>query len=199
MMTPSLLSVWGQHRKRRYWRGATGRPGSWTGAKSRDGSSGNLGDPALARGQRGWKGDCQHENPDPGPSPGLYGDGSAPGRTRTPAGTRGAGWRINKPKDMRGQEVVAPSIVLTKTGNRGHRDPAEGRGASHVRTTGGKHAETLSSESVSTRQEWIAKQARPSSFEVFSTCGSRMASSSRPPERTCHVRNRMREYAHVRI
>ena len=26
-----------------------------------------------------------------------------------PAGTRGAGWRINKPKDMRGQEVVAPS------------------------------------------------------------------------------------------
>ena len=51
---------------------------SWTGAKSRDGSPGNLGDPALARGQRGWKGDCQRENPDPGPSPGLYGDGSAP-------------------------------------------------------------------------------------------------------------------------
>ena len=48
--------MWGQHRKRRHRRGATGRPGSWTGAESRDGSPGNLGDPALARGQGRWKG-----------------------------------------------------------------------------------------------------------------------------------------------
>ena len=57
-MTPSLLNVWGQYRKRRYRRGATGRPGSWTGAESRDGSPGNLGDPAPARGQGRWKGDA---------------------------------------------------------------------------------------------------------------------------------------------
>ena len=67
MMTPSLLSVWGQHRKRRYWRGATGRPGSWTGAKSRDGPPGNLGDPALARGQGRWSGDGQREQSRPRP------------------------------------------------------------------------------------------------------------------------------------
>ena len=46
-------------------------------------------------------------NQDPGPPPGLYGDGSASRRTRTSAGARGAGWRINKPKDTQEQEVVA--------------------------------------------------------------------------------------------
>ena len=106
-MTPSLLSLWGQHRKRRYWRGATGRPGSWTGAKSRDGPPGNLGDPALARGQERWKGDGQREQSRPRPVVRSAWRRERSGEhepRQTPAEPAG---EINKPKDMRGQEVVA--------------------------------------------------------------------------------------------
>ena len=108
MMTPSLLSVCGQYRKRRYWRGATGRPGSWTGAKSRDGSPGNLGDPALARGQRGWKRDGQREQSRPRPVAGPARRRERPqgGHEPRQAPAEPAG-EINKPKDMQEQEVVA--------------------------------------------------------------------------------------------
>ena len=51
---------------------------------------------------------CQHENPDPGPSPSLYGGGSAIWRTRTRQAPAEPTGENNKPKDMRGQEVVAP-------------------------------------------------------------------------------------------
>ena len=62
----------------------------------------------LPVGKTAGMGTASVNNPDPGPPPGLYGDGSASRRTQTPTGVRGAGWRINKPKAMRGQEVVAP-------------------------------------------------------------------------------------------
>ena len=53
-----LLSGWqGQHRRDRYGKGSSVRPGSWTGAKAQDGSPGNLRDPthvhARARRQIG--------------------------------------------------------------------------------------------------------------------------------------------------
>ena len=48
-------------------------------------------------------------NPDPGPSPGLYGGGSAPrGRTRTRQAPAEPAGENNEPKDMQEQEVVAP-------------------------------------------------------------------------------------------
>ena len=68
--TPSVLTGRGQYRKRRQRRGATGRPGSWTGAESRDGPPGNLGDPALARGQDRWNGNSQREQSRPRPAAG---------------------------------------------------------------------------------------------------------------------------------
>ena len=108
MMTPSLLSVCGQYRKRRYWRGATGRPGSWTGAKSRDGSPGNLGDPALARRQGRWKGDGQCEQSRPWPVATSAWRRERHGEhepQQTPAEPAGEN---NKPKEVREQEVVAP-------------------------------------------------------------------------------------------
>ena len=73
-------------------------------------------------------------NPDPGPSSGLHGGGERSGEhepRQTPAEPAG---EINKPKDMRGQEVVALPIVPLKAGNRGRRDPLEGSGASLVQT-----------------------------------------------------------------
>ena len=45
----------------------------------------------------------------PGPAPCLFRRRERLGDGRTPTGTCGAGWRNNKPKDTRGQEVVAPS------------------------------------------------------------------------------------------
>ena len=45
----------------------------------------------------------------PGPAPCLFRRRERFGDGRTATGACGAGWRINKPKDMRGQEVVAPS------------------------------------------------------------------------------------------
>ena len=48
------------------------------------------------------------KNPDPGPSPGLYGVGSASWRTRTRQAPAEPVGENNKPKDMQGQEVVAP-------------------------------------------------------------------------------------------
>lgn len=53
------------------------------------------------------------------------------------AGTHGTGRRNNKPKGS-GFGSRSAFIVLRKTGNRGHRDPGEGREASHDRATGGK-------------------------------------------------------------
>ena len=46
-----------------------------------------------------------------------------------------------------------------KAGNRGLRDPLEGSGASHGGTEGGKHLETQSSGSASTKQARIAERA----------------------------------------
>ena len=47
-------------------------------------------------------------NIDPGPPSGLQGGGSAQGRIRTPQALTEPVGETNKPKAMRGQEVVAP-------------------------------------------------------------------------------------------
>ena len=91
------------------WRGATDRPGSETDAKPRDGSPGNLGDPAFARRECTACPGRPRLTKTPGPAPCLFRRRERFGDGRTPTGTCGAGWRTNKPKDMRGQEVVAPS------------------------------------------------------------------------------------------
>ena len=91
------------------WRGATDRPGSETDAKPRDGSPGNLGDPAFARRERAA---CPGRRGGPkllARRRACIGVGSASATYEPPTGTCGTGWRINKPKDTRGQEVVAPS------------------------------------------------------------------------------------------
>ena len=65
---------------------------------------------------------------------------AAPGareRRHEHAGAHGTGRRNNKPKGS-GIGGRSAFIVLLKTGNRGHRDPDEGREASHGRATGGK-------------------------------------------------------------
>ena len=46
-------------------------------------------------------------NPNPGPPPGLYGDGSAHGGHEPQQASAEPAGETNKPKDMRGQEVVA--------------------------------------------------------------------------------------------
>ena len=61
----------------------------------------------LPVGKIAGKGTASVNNPDPGPSSGLHGGGSALGEhepRQTPAEPAG---EINKPEDMREQEVVA--------------------------------------------------------------------------------------------
>ena len=56
-------------------------------------------------------------------------------------------------------------IVPPKAGNRGHRDPLEGSGASPVQSHWRETLEeTLSSTNTYTKQQWIAQQARERSF-----------------------------------
>ena len=62
----------------------------------------------LPVGKNAGKGAASVNNPDPGPSPDLHGGGSAPWRTRTRQAPAEPAGENNKPKDMRGQEVVAP-------------------------------------------------------------------------------------------
>ncbi len=63
----------------------------------------------LPVGKDAGKGSASVTNKDPGPPPGLYGDGSARqgGHEPRQALAEPAG-ETNKPKAMRGQEVVAP-------------------------------------------------------------------------------------------
>ena len=62
----------------------------------------------LPVGKDAGKGRASMNNPDPGPPPGLHGGGSAlPADTNRQAPVEPAG-ETNKPKGMRGQEVVAP-------------------------------------------------------------------------------------------
>ena len=84
------------------------RPGSWTGAEARDGSPGNLRDPARVharvRRQLGSR-----LNKCPGPVRSSTGSGALMRRARTSEGARGARKRTNKRPGMRDRDVVAPS------------------------------------------------------------------------------------------
>ena len=62
----------------------------------------------LPVGKDAGKGMASVNNSDPGPLSSLRGGGSAMSGTQTRQAPCGAGWRINKPKAMREQEVVAP-------------------------------------------------------------------------------------------
>ena len=62
----------------------------------------------LPAGKDAGEGKASENNPDPGLSPGLHGDGSPPWRTRTRQAPAEPAGETNKPKAMRGQEVVAP-------------------------------------------------------------------------------------------
>ena len=83
--------------------------------------------------------------------------------------TGGTGWRINKSK---GSDAGSRSalIVPSKAGNRGHRDPLEGSGASCSQTHWWETMEeTPSSANTYTKQQWIAKQARKHPDRVFTS------------------------------
>ena len=67
-----------------------------------------------------------------GPAPSVCGGTGAKQQAR-----RGTGWRINKPKGRRAGSRSA-CIVLLTAGNRGRRDPCEGRRASHAQGHGGE-------------------------------------------------------------
>ena len=69
---------------------------------------------------------------DPGLSPGLHGGGSAEADTNWQAATEPAGEAISR-RTCRAGSRSAP-IVPPRAGNRGHRDPPEGSGASHVQS-----------------------------------------------------------------
>ena len=62
----------------------------------------------LPVGKDAGKGTASENNPDPGPSPSLHGGGSAHGGHEPQQALAEPAGEINKPKAMRGQEVVAP-------------------------------------------------------------------------------------------
>ena len=108
-------------------------------------------------------------NVDPGPSPSLHGGGSALGgheEGRHPA--EPAGESISRRPCGAGS--LSALIVPVKAGNRGHRDPLEGSGASFVQTHRWETLEeTLSSTNTYTKQQWIAEQARKHPERVFTS------------------------------
>ena len=61
----------------------------------------------LPVGKTAGVGTASVNNPDPGPSPGLHGDGSAHGEHEPRQAPAEPAGENNKPKAMRGQEVVA--------------------------------------------------------------------------------------------
>ena len=71
-------------------------------------------------------------NKDPGPSSGLHGGGSAEADTNAQAATEPAGEPMSRRRSGAGSRS-AP-IVPSRAGNRGHRDPPKGSGASHVQS-----------------------------------------------------------------
>jgi len=71
-------------------------------------------------------------NTDPGPSSGLQGGGSAEADTNAQAPAEPAGKAISR--RTRGAGSRSAPMVPPKAGNRGHRDPLEGSGASHVQS-----------------------------------------------------------------
>ena len=71
-------------------------------------------------------------NIDPGPSSGLQGGGNAVADTNAQAPAEPAGEPISR--RTRGAGSRSAPIVPPKAGNRGHRDPPEGSGASHVQS-----------------------------------------------------------------
>src|SRR5258708_7059474 len=103
---PSLCAKRGQHRRDRHGEGTPVRPGSWNGAKARDGSPEDLRDSIRVHGRK----------------PGSWATGTArpwPGRHLRPFGSAaadtkqeeavGGGSETNKRPLVRGWEVVAPS------------------------------------------------------------------------------------------
>ena len=86
----------------------------------------------LPVGEVAGRGMASVNNKDPGPPSGLHGDGSALADTNAQAATEPAGETISR--RTRGAGSRSAPIVPLKAGNRGHRDPPEGSGASHVQT-----------------------------------------------------------------
>src|SRR6202521_4584567 len=93
---PSSSLERGQHRRnRQLGEGSSIRPGSQTGAKARDGSPGNLRDPAHVH-VRASRQLGRRLNSDPGPEGTLRPSGSASCETRTEEGSVGPGSETNK-------------------------------------------------------------------------------------------------------
>ena len=86
----------------------------------------------LPVGKDAGRGTASVNNPDPGPSLGLHGGGSAVAETNPQAATEPAGETISR--RTRGAGSYSAPIVPLKAGNRGHRDPLEGSWASPVQT-----------------------------------------------------------------
>ena len=134
--------------------------GRWIVAKPRDGTPGNLGDPALSVGDRRPERECRQKTIDPGPpSVSARMAGARERMHKPPAGRHGTGWRTNKPKGRRSGGRSA-RIVLMTAGNRGRRDPTEGRGAPHVQTHWRETRGDSELRNVTTKRKWIAEQGR---------------------------------------
>ena len=90
------------------------------------------GRPGPVRGGHRWKGNSQREQsrPWPGAGPHLHRERASDGTKH--AGAHGTGRRNNEPKGS-GAGSRSVLIVPSRSGNRVHRDPAEGSGASHGR------------------------------------------------------------------
>ena len=80
--------------------------------------------------KRAGRGCNRHGHQTPARCPDLRGIGSARSDTTNCAGPHGTGRRTNKPKGRGVGGRSAPIVPLT-LGNRGQRDPAEERRASH--------------------------------------------------------------------
>ena len=106
-------------------------------AEPREGLPGNLGDPVPSVSGTAGRGRASVNNPDPGPERCPAAAPGARERRHEHAGAHGTGRRNNKPTGS-GIGGRSAFIVLLRTGNRSHRDPGEGREASHGRPTGGK-------------------------------------------------------------
>ena len=122
---PSACWVRGQYLTCRNRRGRRDRPGSWTAAKSQDGSPGNLRDPAHAHTGKAGTG-APADTKAPGPTAALPAGGSATANTNTQGRVDPEGEGISRRACGTGSRSTL--IVPAKTGNRVQRDPEEERG-----------------------------------------------------------------------
>src|SRR5467141_658829 len=111
-LKPSLSQKWGQHRCDRQGKGTSVRPGSRSGAKTRDGSPGDLRDPIGVHVSEPELRVAGIQDPGPGGDLRPSRSATAPRaqwRTQTQRDHVGGGSEQNKRPLMRKWEVVAPS------------------------------------------------------------------------------------------